>query len=118
LSKDGPSGPDRILSEAARIRNLSAECREAGIILEDIPKELETICELVHERRPDEALARIRAVKLDLLARLLLRERPTAPPARAENASGSSLPSDTVLSALNDRAAKDAPPQAGPRPPS
>ncbi len=71
--------------ETARVRTLTSECRRLGIFLEDIPEELVLIRGLLHDGHLDEALTRIRELKLELLARLLLYEPMESLPGEVEN---------------------------------
>ena len=88
-------------AETARMRDLSAECRRAGISLEHVPEEIQSVRDLVVERRYDAALERIRELKLDLLARLLIAEPERVPPASLENAPVGVSPSGEDLAAFN-----------------
>lgn len=85
--------------ETARVRNLSAECREAGIDYAGLPVELQDIRALVEERRYDEALLQMRELKVELLARLLLEERQALPPAEIENPPAPAIPPSRVQNA-------------------
>lgn len=107
---------DSLKTETARIRNLSAECRAAGIILEDVPGEVLRVRELVQERNYAAALDLIREIKLDLLARLLLHEPMEVPPVTIENEPVVILPSEALFSAIDERAAEN-PRHAGRRKP-
>lgn len=100
--------------ETARIRNLSAECREAGVDYAGLPVELRDIRDLVEERRFDEALARMRELKLELLGRLLLAEPGPLPPSVLENVQGSVTPSEVVLEAVNRGPSSGIPPRPKP----
>ena len=88
------------------MRDLSAECRRAGISLEHVPEEIQSVRDLVVEHRYDAALERIRELKLDLLARLLITQPEGVPPASLENAPVRVSPSAEDLAAFNAKIEK------------
>lgn len=87
--------------ETARIKNLSAECREAGVDYEGLPTGLRAVRTLVEQRRFEEALAQMRELRLELLARLMLQEPMPLPPIAIENPPARTLPPTSVLDAVN-----------------
>lgn len=91
--------------ETERIRKLSEECKRAGITLERLPEEIGRIRTLLQEKNMDAALDRIREIRLQLLAEILLQGPETLPPAAVENPPVGPVP-DVVLSEVDRRVAQ------------
>lgn len=106
--------------EAARIRVLATECRRADVFLEDLPEELQRSRSLLRSAQPEAALEHLQALRIDLLARLVLRETAELPQGRIGQPPRGSSPSASALAAINariERIRKSAAPGKRPRTP-
>lgn len=116
-SLDGPALARSLHTETERIRVLVAECRYAGVFLEDLPEELEEGRTLLRERKADAALEHLRGIRLDLLGRLLLTQPTVLAGQRAGTAPIGGSPSPEALERINANIDRMLAPSARIRPP-
>ncbi len=90
-------------AETARVRALASECRQANVFLEDLPEELQCSRSLLRAGRLEAALEHLQVMRLDLLARLVLRETPEIPRGRTVAPPRGRSPSARALAAINAR---------------
>ena len=93
-------------TETARVRALAAECRRAGVFLEDFPEELDRSRSLLREAHLDAALDHMREIRVDLLGRLLLFEPGCGSPRRSVGPPPGMSLSEEEVAAVNERIAR------------
>ena len=109
-----------LLVETRRVKDLYTQCSERGIAIEDAWPAVRSTKELVGSRRFLLALDRLRELKIELLAELLLWEQ--LPPENLASLPGeiaNPLPSEAIVADLERLVpSKETPEARAPRPPT
>src|SRR3972149_11615885 len=109
-----------LMGETERVKDLYGQCSERGIVIEDAWPAVRSTKELIGNRRFLLALDRLRELKIELLAELLLWEQ--LPPENLASLPGeiaNPLPSEAIVADLERLVpSKETPEARAPRPPT